>query len=93
MEHPPLQHTPQNKRVSYLTSWRKVLPEELTVAQLVNNSHFVEPKHSLLSILDPILSQLNPNDTLTNYCLKFHYNILPSMPRSLKWCAASGICF
>jgi hypothetical protein len=73
-----------------LTPWNKILPEKLTVVQLVKKSllssfwnpniHFRFHKSQLL---DLILNQTNPVHTITPY--NIHFNIIiPSMHKSTE---------
>ena len=44
--------------------------------------HFMEPEVSQQPVTCPILSQINPVDSLPTYFFKIYFNIVPSIPRS-----------
>ena len=69
-----------------LTSWRKVLHEQLTGLQLVKKFPAFHGTRRFITAPVSILGQPNPIHIPTSHLLEIHPNIIhPSTPRSPQW--------
>lgn len=77
-----------------LTTWSRVLFDKLLPFYVTNSSHFMDFEDTLpctiQTALNPILSQINPGQTLPFHFFKIYLIIIiPSNPNSFKWLFSS----